>query len=132
MVYDSHPDTTGREQYIRNVEDFLLKVEDEYKNKPNGSKWKESGMPEGKWKVIKCTEGSGVAPRQMEGSNDCGVHLCLFMDLLMKDLEPRLLIDLTMNITRYGRYALWQAIRMKKALFGTTSLLKNDKADLNS
>ena len=124
-AYDSLPDKTGRIASLGKVEKYLLEVETENRGEPNTYNGEGIIMPEGNWDKIPCKKGSGLAPRQVMGSNDCGVHLCLLMDLVMKDLEPKLLIDSTMNVTRFGRYALCQAIRMKKPIFGA-GLLKND------
>ena len=121
-AYDSLPDkmdTTGRDApYLSKVEKYLLGVKKKTEGQPDTCYGEGIIMPQGKWKRIPCKKGSGLAPRQVKGSNDCGVHLCLFMDLVMKDLEPRLLIDSTINVTRFGRYAICQAIQMKKPIFG--------------
>ena len=132
-AYDSLPEdnTTGQDAYLSKVEKYLLGVEKRKEGQPDTYYGEGIIMPEGKWKRIPCKKGSGLAPRQVKGSNDCGVHLCLFMDLVMKDMEPRLLIDSTVNVTRFGRYALCRAICMNKPIFGA-NLLKNDKPDVNS
>ena len=65
------------------------------------------------WKYKTCPLESNLAPKQCLNSNDCGVYLCFFMELLMHGLLPEMLIGLEEEVTRYGRDALWSAIQGK-------------------
>ena len=56
-------------------------------------------------------------PMQCEDSNDCGVYLCFFMELLMHGRLPELLIGLEEEVTRYGRDALWSSIQENRPFF---------------
>ena len=55
---------------------------------------------------MKVLDMNNLAPAQCAGSNDCGVYLRFFMELLMLGLLLELLIGLEQEVTQYGRDAL--------------------------
>ena len=61
--------------------------------------------------------GNKLAPVQCACSNDCGVYLCFFMELLMHGMLPELLIGLEQEVTKQGRDALWSAIQANQTFF---------------
>ena len=75
------------------------------------------GADEWIYKTCQFGNGNGLAPVQCACSNDCGVYLCFFMELLMNGLFPELLIGLERQVTKYGQDTLWSAIQAKRPFF---------------
>ena len=110
QIYDCMPNKMDDRQYwLHRIKQYLT---EEYRcihdrDLPGADKW-----------VYKtCPFGNKLAPVQCACSNDCGVCLCFFMELLMHGPLPELLIGLEEEVTRYGRDALWSAIQRKKPFF---------------
>ena len=114
-VYDSLPFTIlkdGGSSYIQHIWTYL---QDEYKDK------KGDCLPDqDRWNFYPCLKGDTSAVIQGQGSNDCGVYSCMFMDLLMNRMDPSLLRSSVVNVTQNGRKVLWRAIRNKLPIFKVT------------
>ena len=106
QMYDSMPDKMDdRWCWLHRIKKYLA---EEYRH------IYDQDLPGAdEWVYRTCPFGNKLAPVQCAGSNDCGVHLCFFMELLMNGLLPELLIGLEGKVTRYGRDALWSAIQGK-------------------
>jgi hypothetical protein len=76
--------------------------------------------PRDQWKFIACENRKEYRVRQLSMSNDCGVFSCMFMDLLMNDVDPLLLRHCIREVTNVGRLVLWQAIWSNKPIFNVT------------
>ena len=107
QIYDSLPDKMDGQQYwLDQIKQYLT---EEYRHR---HKRDLPGADE--WVYKTCPFRNRLAPKQCKGSNDCGVYLCFFMELLMNGLMPKLLIGLERKVTKYGRDALWGAIQGKR------------------
>lgn len=74
QVYDSMPSRCGRRYYM----ELILGYIDVEHDKIYGRKIERCG-----WTMLQCSDNNEWAPRQFPGGNDCGVFLCLFMDIIM-------------------------------------------------
>ena len=72
------------------------------------------------WDLVPCIAGNPLAATQGPRSNDCGVYSCMFMDLLMSNVDPALLQNFEREILADGRVVLWQAMQNRKAIFDVT------------
>lgn len=93
-------------------------LEDEHKKLQAPEKKGQREEPMASYRHCPCpANNEDIAPKQQSRSMDCGVFVCLFMDLVMNKVKPRLLFGSSGNVTRFGRYALCHAIRQKKTIF---------------
>jgi len=106
VIYDSLPVEDGREDYLT---DILQYLKDEHKHKhgldlPNVDNWT----------TVPCPKGNAIAPLQGP-TNDCGVFLCLFMDLILLNCPAMVLSQ--DSIQEYGRAWLCASILKRDILF---------------
>ena len=116
QIYDSLPDKIDDRQYwLRRIKQYLT---EEYRCI---HKRDSSGADE--WVYKTCPFRNNLAPKQCAGSNDCGLYLCFFMELLMDGLLPELLIGLEKEVTQYWHDARWSAIQAKGTFFSMVTTL---------
>ena len=73
------------------------------------------------WTFFPCRKEDPCAVKQKFGSNDCGVYCCLFMDLLMTNIDPSLLCHAVDRVSEIGRVVLWQALQDRSPVFDVKS-----------
>ena len=79
QIYDSFPpDDDDRQYWLDVIKKYLS---EEYRHLHH----RELPGADG-WKYWTCTFRNELAPKQCAFSNDCGVYLCFFMELLMNGL----------------------------------------------
>jgi Ulp1 family protease len=98
--------------YLKAIESYLKK---EYNKlyKPKTLFYKRIKKPI--WKFSPCPKGSDV-PIQAKGSNDCGVFVCFFMDIVMSNCPVSLFTEEAIQ-NDYGRDWLCLSLVEKKIMF---------------
>jgi Ulp1 family protease len=104
-IYDSDPSEDGGAMYLDAIEMYLTM---EYEKT-------DQKIPEPKWKKKPCRKGDKHVPKQAKKSFDCGVFVCLFMDLVMSNCSVQLFSKKT--IKKYGRDWLCLSLVEKKIMF---------------
>ena len=74
QIYDSLPSQDGRHGSLQKIMDYLDMEHNSQYGRP---------LARNDWTLQPCHPSNKWAPKQLQGGNDCGVFLCLMMDLLM-------------------------------------------------
>lgn len=122
-VYDSSPMTVLRDGG-RSYMDILWRyLTDEHREK----KGYDISPTRDQWKFIPCESRNEYRVKQQASSNDCGVFSCLFMDLIMNNVDPLLLRHCIGEVTNVGRLVLWQAIWSNRPIFDVAMMQTSAK-----
>jgi Ulp1 family protease len=98
--------------HLEPIKSYLNK---EYNKMYNHTTFFDKRIKKPNWKFRPCPKGSDV-PIQAKGSNDCGVFVCFFMDIIMSNCSVELLTKEAIK-NDYGRDWLCLSLVEKKIMF---------------
>ena len=116
QFYDSLPFTVVKDGGVSYIEHVWRYLQEEYKVK----KGRYLTTKNDQWSFVPCKKDDPSAVIQGYGSNDCGVYSCLFMDLLMSNVDPLCLRSFEVEVAESGRMLLWKAMQVRKTVFDET------------
>jgi Ulp1 family protease len=105
-IYDSLPGGgDGRQEYLNKILDYIATEHVDVYGFP---------MAKSEWTLVQCRENNDWVPKQILGGNDCGVFLCLMMDVIMMGEETRVIEICPFDVYQNGREWIAKSILSSK------------------